>query len=173
MSINSEKGFTLLELMAATAVMGLILPLVITFTFQVIRGTARIQQDLVIQQDLDNASTWFTRDLSQAQTIDLDNGETKPSLRIDWVDETGWGSDSGSPAHYVEYTLDAPNLLRDYDGTVSIVGRNVAAIEFSRTCPSICEVVSVKITSAYSGATATLDYNITPRTDAPLEYVAP
>ena len=66
MSINSEKGFTLLELMAATAVMGLILPLVITFTFQVIRGTVRIQQDLVIQQDRDNDSPWFTRDLSKS-----------------------------------------------------------------------------------------------------------
>ena len=173
MIIHSERGFTLLELMAATAVAGLILPLAITFTFQVIRGTARIQQDLVIQQDLDNASTFFNRDLSQAQQIDLDDQGTASSLRIDWVDETGWGADSGDPAHYAAYSHSGSDLLRDYDGTVSIVGRNVASITFSRTCTSVCAVVSVSITSAYSGATATLDYNITPRADNPLEYVAP
>ena len=170
MSIHNEKGFTLLELMAATAVMGLILPLVITFTFQVIRGTARIQQDLVIQQDLDNASTWFSRDLSQAQIIDLDDvGTPSSSVRMDWVDETGWGADSGNPAHYVAYSLVETDLQRIYDGVTSIVGRNVASITFSRTG----DVVTVSITSAYSGATATLDYYITPRTDNPLVTPTP
>ncbi len=170
MSLHSQNGFTLLELVVATAVVGLILPLTITFTFQVIRGTARINQDLVIQQDLDNASTWFNRDLSQAQQINLADQGTATSIRIDWLDETGWGADSGNPAHYVEYSLVGTDLQRIYDGVTSIVGRSVASITFSRTCTSICNVVSVSITSAYSGATASLDYNITPRGDNPLEY---
>ena len=171
MSIHSQKGFTLMELVVATAVVGLILPLVITFTFQVVKGTARVNQDLVVQQDLDNASLWFNRDLSQAQQIDLADQATASSIRVDWLDATGWGADSGNPAHYSAYSLVGTDLLRDYDGVTSIVGRRVTAITFSRTCTTVCEVVSVSITSAYSGATTTLDYNISPRADAPLETI--
>jgi prepilin-type N-terminal cleavage/methylation domain-containing protein len=168
MRLHSEKGFTLLELMAATAVMGLILPLVIIFTFQVIHGTVRTNQDMVIQRDLDNASIWFNRDLSQAQRTDLADQETQvDNIRVEWLDETGWAGDN--PEHYVAYSLSGSNLLRDYDGTINIAARNVATIIFSRTCTSVCEIISVSTTSAYSGATTTLNYNITPRTDNPLE----
>ena len=168
MSIHSQKGFTMLELLAATAVAGLILPLVITFTFQVIRGTASINQDLVIQQDLDNASIWFTRDLSQAQTTDLpDDGLPYTTMRVDWTDKTGWGE--ANPTHSVIYTLSGTNLQRNYDGTINFAARNVSSITFSRNG----DFITVSITSTYSGATATLKYNITPRTDNPLEYVAP
>ena len=168
MSLRSEKGFTLLELMAATAVMGLILPLVISFTFQVIQGTARTNQDMVIQRDLDNASIWLNRDLSQAQRTNLADQETQVNnIRVEWLDETGWAGNN--PEHYVEYSLSGSHLLRDYDGTISIAARNVASIIFSRTCTSVCEIISVSTTSAYSSATTTLNHNITPRTDNPLE----
>ena len=169
MSMRGQRGFTLLELLVALGIGALVVPVVVMSIFQVTRGTARINRDLVIQQDMDNASAYFTRDLSQAQTTDLpDNGLPYPSMRVDWIDETGWAGEN--PAHYAVYSLSGSDLQREYDGVVSIVGRNVESIEFSRPVDS--DFVTVSITSTYGGATENLSYFITPRTDNPLEYEA-
>ena len=170
MSMRGQRGFTLLELLVALGIGALVMPVVVVSIFQMTRGTARINRDLVIQQDLDNASAYFTRDLSQAQTTDLPaDGLPYASMRVDWVDETGWGAESGDPEHYAIYSLSGSAFQREYDGVVSIVARNVESVLFSRTG----DFVTVSISSTYGGATENLSYYISPRSDNPLEYVVP
>ena len=92
---------------------------------------------------------------------------------LTWTDETAWAVE-GQEGHSAEYTLVAPNLLRSYDcpagvitdvscpdGTIIIVARHVADIEFSRSGTFI----TVKITSTYDGDSQALSYFVTPRSE--------
>ena len=160
--MHGQRGFTLLEILLAMAIAGMIMPVVASSIFLISRGTVRMNNDFVIQQDIDGASNWFNRDLSQARTIDLaDPALPVNHVRVDWIDLTGWATSDG---HYVEYTLDGTNLMRNYDGTVSIAARRVAEIWFSRSG----RFITVAIQSSLRGQAETLTYFITPRTDGDL-----
>ena len=157
--MRSQFGFTLVELLMALAVSGLILPVIVTSIVQITRGTTEINDDLVVQQDIEVASGWFTRDLSLAFTTDvLDLAAPVDHMRVDWVDQTGWAVE-GSEAHYVEYTLAAPLLMRNYDGTSHIVARHISSIGFSRSGTYI----TISVTSMSDDQAVSLNYFVDPR----------
>jgi len=159
MRMRSQLGFTLVELLLALGVSGLILPVIVTSIVQITRGTTEINNDLVVQQDIEAASLWLTRDLSLALTTDVvDGAPPVDHMRVDWIDQTGWAIE-GSEAHYVEYTLVAPLLMRNYDGTFNIVARHVSSIAFSR----IGTFTTVSITSTSNERTVSLSYFVDPR----------
>ena len=161
---KEQRGFTLVELLVAIAIAGLIMPVVASGIFQVTRGTVQINRDQVVLQDIDGASAWINRDLSQAQTTNLNDGETLDTMRVDWVDQTGWAA-AGAESHFAEYTLSGTDLLREYDGETQIVARRVANIQFSRSG----KFITVAITSTLRDSTVTLSYFITPRSDGALQ----
>ena len=146
------------------AIGGLIVPVVVSGIFTIIRGTDRINANLVVLQDIDGASAWINRDLSQALTTNLNDGETLPTMRVDWVDQTGWATQSAE-AHFVEYTLSGTVLKREYDGADQIVARRIADIQFSRSG----KFITVAITSSLRATTESLTYFVTPRTDGALQ----
>ncbi len=164
MSNHRRRGFTLLEVLLAVAVAGLVMPLVVSSIFQIFQGTGRIRDDTVVLADIDNVSAWISRDLSQAQQTDLSTCPTTQStVRADWIDETDWGS--ASPQHFAEYYIEPGTTLlkRNYDGTVGIVGRNVTAISL---CQEASGLIHMDITVSAEGAdptTKTLVYYISLR----------
>ena len=163
--MRSQSGFTLVELLVALGIMSLMLPTVITSIYQIARGTTRITNELRIQQDIELASSWFTRDLALAKTTDVDDSVPPvTSMRVDWVDETGWAVE-GSESHYVEYTLIAPNLYRNYDGNISIVARYVSSIAFSREGTYI----TIAMTSTSEDRSVSLSYFVEPRPEGAFE----
>lgn len=164
--MRGQRGFTLIEILMAVAITGMIMPVVASAIYLISRGTVRMNNDFVIQQDIDSASNWFNRDLSQAQTIDLADGAPSVNhVRVDWNDLTGWATE-GAEGHYAVYTLSGTNLMRNYDGgTPSIAARRVANIQFSRSG----RFITVTITSSLRGQAETLTYFITPRTDGALQ----
>ncbi|MFC1994112.1 type II secretion system protein J [Chloroflexota bacterium] len=158
--MRRQRGFTLAEIVVVMALAGLILPAVGTAIWQVSTGTKDLNNDYIIQNDIQLASSWFTRDLSQAQTDDLiDEGDPVDQIRMDWVDETGWGAESENASHYAEYSLSGTNMLRNYDGNVKTIATNISDLEFSRTG----EVVTVLITSSIGEEARTLNYFVTRR----------
>ncbi len=161
MSGRAQHGFTLIELLVAAAIGGLILPVIVTSIFQMTRITARANKDFVVQLDIDTASSYFSRDLTQAKTTDLIDGVPANSMRVDWVDETGWAPE-GAGSHFIEYTLSGTNLLRNYDGATSIAARRVADITFTRSG----KFITVTIKSTLGGLERSLSYFVTPRADA-------
>ena len=167
MTRRGQRGFTLVEILVAMAIGGMLLPVLVSGIFQLVRGTVRINTDLVVLQDVDGASAWINRDLSQAETTDLPNDQQPyPTMRVDWVDETGWAVE-GAESHYAEYTVatSTTDLLRDFDGVTQIVARRISSIQFSRNGT----YVSVTITSALRDTSETLTYFITPRADGALQ----
>ena len=165
MTRRRERGFTLIEILVAMAIGGLLVPVVVSGIFAVTRGTQKINTDLVIMADVDGASSWITRDLSQAQTTDVVSGAPPVDhMRVDWTDLTGWAAE-GSEDHYVEYTLSGSELLRDFDGVTQIVARRISTIAFSR----VDNFITVVIGSSLRDTTETLSYFVTPRTDGALQ----
>ena len=167
MSRRRERGFTLIEILVAMAIGGLLVPVVVSGIFAVTRGTQQINTDLVILQDIDGASTWINRDLSQALTTDVVSEDPLGPvnhMRVDWIDLTGWATE-GAEAHYAEYTLSGSNLLRDYNGTSQIVARRISSIAFSH----VDDFITVVIGSTLRDTTETLTYFVTPRTDGALQ----
>ena len=171
MSSRNQAGFTLVELLAALAITGLIIPVVLMSIFQINRGTVQIRNDVVIQQDIDSAAAFFTRDLSLAQTTNLACPGSSDTMRVDWIDETGWGADSGTTTHSAIYTLSAPDLQRTYDGTTHTIARRIESITFSRDVGS-CDFITISITSTLGQRSEALTYLVAPRSDQPLETVA-
>jgi prepilin-type N-terminal cleavage/methylation domain-containing protein len=164
MSSDRRRGFTLLEVVLAVAVAGMVMPVVVSSIFQVLRGTDRISSETVALSDIDNVSAWVSRDLSQAQQSDLPSCPTiQSTVRTDWVDETEWGA--AVPQHFAEYYIESGTTLlkRNYDGTVGIVGRHVTAITF---CQEASGLIQMDITVSVEGAdptTETLFYYISLR----------
>ena len=164
MTRKGQRGFTLIEILVAMAIGGLIAPVVVSGIFAVTNGTAKINTDLVILQDIDGASAWINRDLSQAMTTNLNENETLNTMRVDWIDLTGWATE-GAESHFAEYTLVGTDLMREYDGATQIVARRIDDIAFSR----VVNFITVAITSTLRDTTETLTYFVTPRTDGALQ----
>ena len=164
MTRNGQRGFTLIEILVAMAIGGLLVPVVVSGIFAVTKGTAKINTDLVILQDIDGASAWINRDLSQAMTTNLNENETLNTMRVDWIDLTGWATE-GAESHFAEYTVVGTDLMREYDGETQIVARRIENIAFSR----VENYITVAITSTLRDTTLSLTYFVTPRTDGALQ----
>ena len=172
MNILGQKGFTLLEILVALAIGGLIVPATAASIWQIVTGTSGVNTSLIVQQDLDIASSWFTRDLSQTLNTDVVSDDPPvSSMSLSWIDETKAGETS--PVHCVRYYVEPATTLlkRNYDGgsgsdctvdgTVGIVGRYVDSILFSRSG----DFITVAITSSQGGEATALSYFVTPRSD--------
>jgi len=168
-SLSEGNGFTLVELLVSLAVASLLMPVIVSSIFQIVRGTDSNNNANIALADIDAVTSWLSRDLSQARSTDLvdcDTG-TQTSVRVDWLDETDWGA--ASPAHYAIYYIDTgtTNLIRNYDGALSTIGRHVTAM-------TLCEVVAsgiieLNVTTTATGAstsTKTLYFFVTPRPEA-------
>ena len=128
----TQKGYTLIELMAVMAITGMIVLTVASSIFQVAQGRIDVAQKSVAMADIDNVAHWLVRDLVMAQTNSLTEGAPPVSdMTMEWSDLTAWAGDEGSVEHYAGYTLSGTQLLRDYDGEETIIGRHLTDVGFS------------------------------------------
>lgn len=179
----NQRGFTLVELLLALTVSGMLLTVLVTSILQTTRvttgGTARI----AALEDIKRVARPFANDVRMAQTtIPADGEPAVSSLTLDW---TSWYDDSGGTAtlyevdYRVEYTfLQAegkvrreywkhirlytetyPSYWADYVSTnpptsTTTFGRYISGIEFSRQG----YLIAVTITSSPQGRAETEEY---------------
>lgn len=143
-----QKGFTLLELLVAIAVGTVLLTGSLLSLHQVLLGTTRSRSQVTVLADVNQAALAVKKDLFMTQTTNLTDGNPVPqsSVTLTWVDYTGFESENYT-THTSIYTLSGTNLLRNYDGVTSIVGRHITSIGFTRND----RVINVIITAAVSG----------------------
>ncbi len=128
----NQKGFTLIEILVAMLVGGMITAGVITGIFQIVYGAGQIREESVALSDIDSAAHWLTRDAVLGQTTDLVDGAPEVSqMTLTWNDSTWWAEQEGSVSHYVTYTYSGTALQRNYDGVVTTVGRHLTDVGFS------------------------------------------
>lgn len=127
----NQKGFTLIELLVALAVGAVILVGIVISIHQISWGTVRSRSHVVAMADIHFAILPIKKDIQMAQDTDLTDGDPIPqsSVTLTWTDYTGFEEDENK-SHYSTYTLSGTELHRDYDGTVSIVGRHITSVGF-------------------------------------------
>jgi prepilin-type N-terminal cleavage/methylation domain-containing protein len=144
----NQKGFTLIELLVALPIGVAILFAVVSSIFQITQGRVDIAEKSTAIADIDNAAHWLTRDLIQAQTTDLvDGADPVSSIATICNDVTAWAAEEGSTEHSASYTRSGTQLLRDYDGEVTVAGRYITNAEFSIEG----RLITVTLTSAPDG----------------------
>ncbi|MCH8206899.1 MAG: prepilin-type N-terminal cleavage/methylation domain-containing protein [Chloroflexi bacterium] len=128
----SQRGFTLIEILVAMAVAGVVATAVVPAIFQMVVGTGRSNGAAVALADLDRGAHWINRDVVLAQTTDLeDSAPPVSAMTLSWDDLTAWATLEGTLSHSITYTLTGPNLQRDYDGQVTTVAKHLTKAEFS------------------------------------------
>ncbi len=158
-----QKGFTLIELLVALAVGGLVIVSAVAVIYQVMWGTSRTNSQVVALTDVHYAALRLKKDLVMAQTTDLTDGVPQDSATLSWTDYTSFDPEENKD-HSSAYNLLSDGVLqRTYDGTTSIVGRNITSVNFTQDG----RVINVVITATKGDVTPrseTLEFSVYLRT---------
>ncbi|MFC1994506.1 hypothetical protein ACFLVI_04490 [Chloroflexota bacterium] len=146
----NQKGATLLEILAAMAVMVLIVNAAAMLIHVEINGTATAKTKVTTSYEIGNATRYITEDVTMAEVTNLvDGAQPIDFLDITWTDRY----DLLNLAHSSGYFLVGTELCRNYDGNVTVVARDISGIEFSRTGRII--TVSISCTPGWWGESET------------------
>ena len=112
---RNQMGFTLIELMLAIAITGVITGAITTTIFQVVNSSARTNNHMMAVRQVQNAGYWVSRDAQMAQVVepagelvDTPAGTGFP-LTLTWTEWDG-------TVNEITYILEGTELWRDYDG---------------------------------------------------------
>lgn len=156
---RSQKGFTLVELVIAIALAGIIGAAITVSTHQVITGTTLSNDRNTAVNQVRNACHWISRDVQMAQTVD-DNPGGARLLELTWVE---W---AGTP-RTVYYVLQVGELWRHYGGQQTLIAQYIKPKGAGTDChwDELEKVLSVNISAEVSGKTETRAFQVKPRPD--------
>ncbi len=141
-----QYGFTLVELLVTLAISSVILIGVFMTLQQIMQGTYSNTNKTEVLSNINNAARYIRRDIQMAQETTLPvDGTPQNSVTFDWYDFTLFTTDNIS--HSSTYTLSDTTLMRNYDDTPSIIGRNITNISFSQNG----RFINVSITANTTG----------------------
>jgi len=152
---KEQAGFTLIELIAAMAITGLISLGATISSFQVLTQTTKNSDYTTANRNAMNAIHWISRDAMMAQTINGTVGFPQTSsLSLKWVE---WDSTS----HTANYSLENGNLFRIYSdgGQVNrtLIAEDINPDADSTFCSSDNGVLTVTITSSVGEGSRAVD----------------
>lgn len=104
--IKSQMGLTLIELMIALAITGIITGTATMITFQVFDGEARANNHMDAISRVQNAGREISRDAGMAQIVEWTDGDFP--LKLTW---TKWEDNT---THRIEYSIENNELRRDH-----------------------------------------------------------
>ncbi len=152
--MKKQAGFTLVEVLAATAIAGVIMTGAFMVLEQMVWGGGRNANLTQMYTDLDRATYFIRKDCQMAQNTSLpEDGTPQSSANFTWSDYSQLAS--GNFTHYSNYFTSNTTLIRNYDGEESIIGRHIESITFSKDD----KFINVSIT-AESPDSRTLDRTI-------------
>jgi len=160
---RGQRGFTLVEVLAGAAILGLISAGLGTAIYQTANINAMANSHNVTLRQVETASFWLTRDIQMAQTVEP-TGESGFPLHLAWVE---W---SGS-THEVTYSLANSSLIRNHslDGAEpeAMAVANCLDTEPAATnCGYVEGILSFKVTAEMDGfrpAMKSRAVNVVPR----------
>lgn len=142
--LRSRRGFTLIEVIVALAIISLIGAGVSTATIQILKQGVRNGYYTTASQYTMNAIHWISRDTEMSQTVETDGASGFP-LTLSWID---WGSSE----YQVVYTIEDDKLKRSYsvnggEPSQTIVAEYVNSISENTTCEFASRVLTMQVTT--------------------------
>jgi prepilin-type N-terminal cleavage/methylation domain-containing protein len=129
--MKAQQGMTLVELIVALAITGVIITFLGTVIFQILKVTGYGNDQLIASHELENASFWFNFDGQQAVSA---SGGSALTLTL---------SDNST----LTYTLSGSELRRTVGSSYITLARNIASLSFSVSG----RVVTMTITDTPTG----------------------
>ena len=173
---HDEKGFTLVELAVALAIMALVGLGAYMTTFQVIHGTERSSSDITAMRQVQNAGYWLSRDAQKAESIKT-TGLTYPDfIFIAWTERDYINDDVHHSATYYfeDVSGTIKNLKRQHWSSSGLDEETLIAehIYYDPADPSDTSTASyanpaltVKLVSIFGDAEEVREYQISRRTN--------
>jgi prepilin-type N-terminal cleavage/methylation domain-containing protein len=142
--ISSQRGFTLIEVLVALAIISLIGGGVSTATIQILKQGVRNGDYTTASQYTMNAIHWISRDAEMSQTVATDGVSGFP-LTLNWID---WGG----AKYQVIYTIEDNKLKRSYSvnggaPSQTVVAEYVNTISENTTCEFGSRVLTTQVTT--------------------------
>jgi len=144
--MKGERGFTLVELLIATAITGLIVGVLGTAIYQIVTVTDYGNERLIAMHELQNAAHWFNLDGQEARTA---TGGAELSLAL---------SDNSS----VIYTVNGTELRRTAGDVTLTLARNITSANFS-VANNIITMTLVSSPEGRWGVSEQGTYQVSPR----------
>jgi len=113
--MNSQRGMTLVELIVAMAISGVIITFLGTAIYQMLNVTDYGNDSLTASHELENTAYWFNFDGQQAVSA---TGGSTLALTL---------SDNST----ISYALSGAELRRTSGGGYNVLARNIASLNFS------------------------------------------
>jgi prepilin-type N-terminal cleavage/methylation domain-containing protein len=162
---EDQRGFTLLEILAAIGISAIIGVFITLTIFQVITGSARTNNRMTALSQVQSAGFWFSQDAQMAQDVNPPDGGFP--LTFTW-NEWGDGGPNGNQ-HNVVYTLLGGELQRQHvttDAGGAVIEDNVAIVaEYvtGASCNVTGSMLNFTITATLQGQSETRTYNVVRR----------
>jgi prepilin-type N-terminal cleavage/methylation domain-containing protein len=158
---KEQSGFTLIELIVALAITGLLAGGLSATIFQVLNGNAQSSSQMNVVRQVQNAGYWISQDTLMAQIV-ARSGATGFPLTLTW---TEFGVDEDE--HQVVYTLVADQLKREhYTNSVLDATTFIARYINSISCEGDSDELTLTVSASLDGyrpASETRTYSIIPR----------
>lgn len=155
---NSQKGFTLIEILVAMLVGGMLLSGLVVAIFQTFGITSRSSTQITALEEVRNVAYWISKDVRMSDNTSLVYGVEEDGVDLFW---TSWYDDNSelSPVDYhSEFKFVGGGVERELKkGGVSIdittKGKYISDIEFSLQG----SIIVVTITSSPEGRPETAE----------------
>jgi|GEM_PF-1178284 len=159
--MKDESAMTLVEILVALAIAGLITGTLVTAIYQIYQVTGWGSNELQVQHDLQNAATWLNRDVVSASSADV--SDSQMVLTIPYFPSGTFTYTADIRIITYTHSITDSTLTRDPGDSTFVVGRHVDSIAFSPT-GTVTSAITITLTSQASVVTgsATLQLDMRP-----------
>jgi prepilin-type N-terminal cleavage/methylation domain-containing protein len=152
---HSQKGFTLIELMVAVSIMGIISLGAAVSSGQLLNQTSRDRDYTLASRYVTNAIYWISHDAMMAQSIEGCEGfPGTDALSLSWTD---WDNN----VFTANYTVENGVLTRNYSDGISVtstfIAQNINTGEDLTSCSSDNGTLTVRVTSSVGEGSRIID----------------
>ncbi len=143
--LRGRRGFTLIEVILALAIISFIGVGVTTSTIQILKQGVRNGYYITASQNTMNAVHWISRDAEMSQTVDT-NGASGFPLTLSWID---WESSE----YEAVYAIEGNKLKRSYavnggEPSQAVVAEYVNSLPQNTNCAFDSRFLTLQVTTS-------------------------